>query len=56
MYAALKVENEDNEPVLFYGIDRTNMEFFKQWDEELDLHCYGLMVEFQKGKWKIIEV
>lgn len=56
MYVALKVENKDNEPVLFFRTEGTDMEFFKKWDEELDLHCYGLMIEFQKGKWKIIEI
>lgn len=55
MYVALKVENESDEPVLFFGIEQTDMNFFKEWDDEVNLHCYGLIIETNKGKWKIIE-
>ena len=54
MYAALKVENESDDPVLFFG-QKNNMDFFKEWDDELDFHCYGLMIETKRGEWKIIE-
>ena len=54
MFAALKVYNETCEPILFFSQEE-NMTFFKEWDDELELHCYGLMVEIQPGKWKIIE-
>lgn len=54
MYAALKVENESDEPVLFFA-QQGNMKFFKEWDDEVDLHCYGLIIETRKGEWKIIE-
>lgn len=54
MYAALKVENETDDPVLFFG-QKDNIEFFKEWDNEVNLHCYGLMIETRKGEWEIIE-
>ena len=54
MYAALKVENESGEPVLFFA-QQGNMKFFKELDDEIDLHCYGLIIETRKGEWKIIE-
>ena len=54
MYAALKVENETDDPVLFFGQEDNN-NFFNVWDDELDLHCYGLLVETKNGEWKIIE-
>ena len=54
MYAALKVENETDNPVMFFG-QKDNNNFFKEWDDELDLHCYGLLVETKNGEWKIIE-
>lgn len=54
MYTALKVENETDMPVLFFG-QKDSMTFFKEWDDELDLHCYGLLVETKRGHWKIIE-
>lgn len=55
MYVALKVGEDDEDPVKFFGIEETDMEFFKEWDDELDLHCYGLMIESNHGEWKIIE-
>lgn len=54
-YVALKVGEDDEDPVKFFGIEETDMEFFKEWDDELDLHCYGLMIESNHGEWKIIE-
>ena len=54
MFAALKVDDETDDPILFFSQEE-NMTFFKEWDNELELHCYGLMVESQPGKWKIIE-
>ena len=54
MYAALKVENGTDDPVLFFE-QKGNINFFKEWDNELDLHCYGLIVENKRGEWKIIE-
>ena len=54
MIAALKVDNKTDDPVLFFAQEE-NMAFFKEWDDELELHCYGLMVESQLGEWKIIE-
>ena len=54
MYAALKVENETDDPVMFFG-QKDNNNFFKEWDDELDLHCYGLLIETKNGEWKIIE-
>ena len=54
MFAALKVDNETDDPILFFSQEE-NMTFFKEWDDELELHCYGLIVESQPGKWKIIE-
>ena len=55
MYAALKVENETDNPVLFFQIKESNLGFFREWDDELELHCYGLIIETRKGLWKIIE-
>ena len=55
MYAALKVENETDDPVLFFQIKESNLGFFREWDDELELHCYGLIIETRKGLWKIIE-
>lgn len=54
MFVALKVDNETDKPILFFSQEE-NMTFFKEWYDELKLHCYGLMVESQPGKWKIIE-
>ena len=54
MFAALKVDNETDDPILFFSQEE-NMTFFKEWDDELELHFYGLMVESQLCEWKIIE-
>ena len=54
MYAALKVENEDDEPVKFFA-QKGNMNFFKDWDDIVEFHCYGLIIETKRGEWKIIE-
>ena len=54
MYAELKVENETDDPVMLFG-QKDNNDFFKEWDDELDLHYYGLLVETKNGEWKIIE-
>ena len=55
MYAALKVENKTDDPVLFFQIKESDLGFFREWDDELELHCYGLIIETRKGLWKIIE-
>ena len=55
MYAALKVENETDDPVLFFQIKESDLGFFREWDDELELHCYGLLIETRKGLWKIVE-
>ena len=55
MYVALKVENETDDPVLFFQIKESDLGFFREWDDELELHCYGLIIETRKGLWKIIE-
>lgn len=55
MYTALKVENETDDPVLFFQIKESDLGFFREWDDELELHCYGLIIETRKGLWKIIE-
>lgn len=55
MYAALKVENETDDPVLFFQIQESDLGFFREWDDELGLHCYGLIIETRKRLWKIIE-
>ena len=54
MYAALKVENKDDEPVMFFE-QKGNMNFFKDWDDIVEFHCYGLIIETKRGEWKIIE-
>lgn len=55
MYVAIKVGENEEEPVKFYGLDETDMNFFKEWDDKLELHCYGLLIESKRGKWKIVE-
>lgn len=55
MYATLKVENESGDPVLLFKVEESDLGFFKEWDNELDLHCYGLIIETKNGLWKIIE-
>ena len=55
MYATLKVENESGDPVLLFKVEESDLGFFKELDNELDLHCYGLIIETKNGLWKIIE-
>lgn len=55
MYTALKVENETDDPVLLFQIKESDLGFFREWDDELNLHCYGLIIETRNGLWKIIE-
>jgi hypothetical protein len=56
MYTMIKTDNEMGDPVLFFGIPETDMGFFREWDQELNLHCYGLLIETaEKGSWKIVE-
>ena len=55
MYTALKVENETDDPVLFFQIQESDLGFFREWDDELGLHCYGLIIETRNRLWKIIE-
>ena len=55
MYTALKIENETDDPVLFFQIKESDLGFFREWDDELELYCYGLIIETRKGLWKIIE-
>ena len=60
MYAAIKCiyegkeVNEDEIIVDFFGVDN-DLEFFQEMDAKIGLHCYGLMIETEKGKWKVIE-
>ena len=49
------IENETDDPVLFFQIKESDLGFFREWDDELELHCYGLIIETRKGLWKIIE-
>lgn len=55
MYTTLKVENESGDPILLFKVEESDLGFFKEWDNELDLHCYGLIIETKNGLWKIIE-
>ena len=55
MYTALKIENKTDDSVLFFQIKESDLGFFREWDDELELHCYGLIIETQRGLWKIIE-
>lgn len=61
MFAAIKCIGEDMDldeeetPVKFLGVDEDYLEFFQELDGEIGLHCYGLIIETKKGKWKIIE-
>lgn len=60
MYAAIKCiyegkeVNKDETIVDFFGVDN-DLEFFQEMDAKIGLHCYGLMIETEKGKWKVIE-
>lgn len=63
MFAVIKVDNvegydesnPDEYPIKFFGIKATDMDFFKEWDAEIRLHCYGLMIQNKDGNWDIIE-
>lgn len=63
MFAAIKVDDvegyyesdPEEYPIKFFGIKTTDMEFFKEWDAEVGLHCYGLLIQDMKGNWEIIE-
>lgn len=56
MYAAIKGDYEDNEdPVNFFGVKETDMDFFRELDATCGLHCYGLMIQRHDGNWDIIE-
>ena len=61
LYTAIKCisdeesSNEDDTPVKFFGAKDDYLDFFQEWDGEVGFHCYGLMIETEKGKWKVIE-
>lgn len=60
LYVAIKCmlddeDSQDDMPVKFFGAKDDYIEFFQEWDGEVGFHCYGLMIETQKGKWKVIE-
>ena len=65
MYAAIKVMDDDYDfdeeydpdenPIKFFGINDTDMDFFREWDGEIRLCCYGLMIQRHDGNWDIIE-
>lgn len=55
MYIAIKTDDNPDDSVTLYGIDKLDMEFFKKWNDKFDFHCYGLVVESKPGEWKIIE-
>lgn len=55
MYLALKVENNTGDPVFFFKPEESYIDFFKEYDDEFKLHCYGLVIEIKPGSWKIIE-
>lgn len=63
MFAVVKLDDvedydvSDTEvyPIKFFGIKNTEMNFFKEFDADFGLHCYGLMIQNQKGTWEIIE-
>ena len=42
-------------PIKFFGIKETDMDFFKEFDAEFGLHCYGLLIQNNNGSWDIIE-
>lgn len=47
--------NQKDDPVDFYGIEETDMNFFKEFDAEFCLHCYGLLIQGADGAWTIVE-
>lgn len=47
--------DENKSPVKIFGTSDEYLEFFQEWDAELTLHCYALMIETKKGQWEIIE-
>lgn len=62
MYAAIKCIHEDDSlddsdetTVKFFGTEDDYHDFFKEWDDEAEFHCYGLLIETRKGEWDIIE-
>lgn len=47
---------EDGEVVIkLLGTTDGNLTLFQELDAEFGFHCYGLMIETNKGHWKIIE-
>ena len=48
-------DSEDETPVKFFAVDDDYYEFFQELDADIGLHCYGLIIETNKGQWKIIE-
>lgn len=63
MFAAIKLDdvegydksNPEEYPIKFFGVKTTDMEFFKEWDAEVGLHCYGLLIQNKDGNWDVIE-
>lgn len=55
MYIFLKIEDETDESIMIMSIDETDMDFFHDLDEKIELHCIGLLIEVNYGQWKIIE-
>lgn len=47
--------SEDGTPVKFFTVDDDYYEFFQELDANIGLYCYGLIIETNKGQWKIIE-
>lgn len=55
MIAAVKYfTEEDNEEVKIFST-KDNIDFFQEFDGEINFHCYGLLIEVAKGKFEIIE-
>jgi hypothetical protein len=56
MYVFFKVLDNDDNICYYSGQSQENdMESFKKVDEEFGFHCYGLMIEHQKGQWRIVD-
>lgn len=63
MFAIVKLDdvdgydttNPEEYPVKFFGIKETDVDFFKEFDAEFGLHCYGLIIQNHNGSWDIIE-
>jgi hypothetical protein len=56
MYAFAKMLDENDEISVSYTYsDSSDFKFFKTVDDELEFHCYGLLVETQHGQWKIVD-